>query len=143
MKRSWNLFVWAGFGITVLAILSYFLFFYRYPVTRDVPWVTYLLFAAAVGLLISGVKRAFDQPQRYRGKISGPVLSTVSITLIGLFCYMVLVLTKELPSAAGALHAGQQAPDFTLADASGKSVALADILKKNRAAVLIFYRGYW
>lgn len=143
MKRSWNSFVWAGFGITVLAILSYFLFFYRFPMTRDIPWVTYLLFAPAVVLLVAGVKRAFEQPQRYRGKVSGPILSTVSITLIGLFCYMVLVLTKELPAASAALHVGERAPDFTLADATGKPVALADILKNNRAALLIFYRGYW
>ena len=143
MKRSWNSFAWAGFGITLLAILSYFLFFYRYPLTRDIPWVTYLLFVPAVVLLVAGVRRAYEQPARYRGKISGPVLSTISISLIGLFCYMVLVLTKELPAASAALHAGQQAPDFTLADANGKPVALSDILKKNRAAVLVFYRGYW
>jgi len=143
MKRRWNAFVWAGFGITLFAILSYFLFFYKFPVTRDVPWVTYLLFVPAVVLLVVGVNRAFNQPEHYRGKICGPILSTLSITLIGLFCYMVLVLTKELPAASTALHAGQQAPDFTLADASGTPVALADILKKNRAAVLVFYRGYW
>ncbi len=143
MKRSWNPFVWAGLAVTVVAILSYFLVFYRYPATRDVPWVTYLLFVPAVALLAVGVKQAFDAPQRYRGKISGPILSAVSLTLMGLFCYMVLVLTKDLPAAAMALHAGQQAPDFTLGDASGQPVALADILKKNRAAILIFYRGYW
>jgi hypothetical protein len=96
-----------------------------------------------VALLVGGVRRAFEQPQKYRGKISGPILSTVSISLIGLFCYMVLVLTKELPAASTAMHAGQRAPEFTLADAGGKPVALSDILKKNRAAVLVFYRGYW
>ena len=143
MKRSRNAFVWAGFGITLFAILSYFLIFYRYPPTRDIPWVTYLLFIPAVVLLVVGVRRAFEQPQRYRGKIVGPLLSTVSISLIGLFCYMVLVLTKQLPAASTAMHAGQQAPEFTLADAGGKPVALSDILKKNRAAVLVFYRGYW
>ncbi len=143
MIRRWNSLVWAGFGITLLAILSYFLIFSRYPVTRDIPWVTYLLFVSAVALLVGGVRRAFEQPQKYRGKISGPILSTVSISLIGLFCYMVLVLTKELPARSTAMHAGQQAPEFTLADAGGRPVALSDILKKNRAAVLVFYRGYW
>jgi hypothetical protein len=143
MKRSWNWLVWAGFAITLLAVLSYPLFFYRFPVTRDIPWVTYVLFVPAVILLVVGVTRAFGEPQRYRGKISGPLLSTVSITLMGLFCYGVLALTKELPSPESALRVGQHAPEFTLADASGKPVALADILKQNRAAVLIFYRGYW
>jgi peroxiredoxin len=38
---------------------------------------------------------------------------------------------------------GQRAPDFALADANGKTVALSDMLKGNRAVLLIFYRGYW
>ena len=135
--------MWAGFAITLFAVLSYFLFFYKYPATRDIPWVTYLLFVPALALLVVGVKRAFGQPREYGGRISGPILSTLSITIMGLFCYMTLVLTKELPSSAQALHAGQQAPDFTLADTGGKPLAFTDILKKNRGAVLVFYRGYW
>jgi hypothetical protein len=143
MKRSWNGFVWLGFGITLLAILSYFVVFLRFPVTRDIPWVTFVLFVPAVWLLVTGVNRAFGQPERYRGRVAGPILSTLSVTLIGLFGYFAFALTKDLPSANLALHAGQQAPDFTLTDASGKPVTLSEILRKNRAAVLIFYRGYW
>jgi hypothetical protein len=143
MKRRWNTFVWLGFGITLAAILSYFLVFLRFPVTRDIPWVTFVLFIPAVWLLVAGVKRAFRQPEQYRGKVSGPILSTLSIALIGLFGYFAFALTKDLPSAGVALHPGQQAPDFTLADAAGKPLALSEILKRNRGAVLIFYRGYW
>ena len=143
MKPRWNSVAWAGFAITLFAILSYFLFFYRYPLTRDVPWVTYLLFVPAVTLLVVAVRRAYEQPERYKGKISGPILGTISITMMGLFCYMVLVLTKDLPAASIALQAGQKAPDFTLNDANGLPVALGDLLKKNRAAVLVFYRGSW
>ena len=143
MKRSWNGSDWLGFGITLVAILSYFLVFLRFPVTRDIPWVTFALFVPAVWLLVTGVNRAFGQPERYRGKVAGPILSTLSIALIGLFGYFAFALTKDLPQASAALHAGQQAPDFTLADASGKPVALSEILRHNRGAVLIFYRGYW
>jgi hypothetical protein len=143
MKPRWNVFVWAGFAITVLAILSYFFVFLRFPVTRDVPWATYVLFIPAVALLVIGVKRAFKEPQRYRGKISGPILGTLSIFLMGLFCYFAVALTKDLPPAGAALRIGQRAPDFSLADAGGKPVALSEILKTNRAVVLIFYRGYW
>jgi hypothetical protein len=143
MKRSWNGFVWSGFGITLMAILSYFLVFLRFPETRDIPWVTFALFIPAVWLLVAGVRRAFGQPERYRGKVAGPILSTLSIALIGLFGYFAFALTKDLPPASAALHTGQQAPDFTLADADGRPVALSEILRKNRAAVLIFYRGYW
>ena len=37
---------------------------------------------------------------------------------------------------------GQAAPDFTLEDADGKAVTLADFRGK-KTVVLVFYRGYW
>ncbi len=135
--------MWLGFGVTLVAILSYFLVFLRSPATRDIPWVTFALFVPAVWLLVMGVKRAFEQPDRYRGRVAGPILSTLSVALICLFGYFAFALTKDLPPASAALHTGQQAPDFTLADAGGKPVALSEILRRNRGVVLIFYRGYW
>jgi hypothetical protein len=142
-KRRWNLFVWAGFALTLFSVLSYFLFFIRFPATRDVPWVTFLLFLPAAGLLWAGLRRAFDAPERYRGRISGPVLSVLSLLLAALFCWFDFALSKDLPSGSSAVKVGRQAPDFTLPDANGKPVALADLLKHNRAVLLIFYRGYW
>jgi len=41
------------------------------------------------------------------------------------------------------LQAGTPAPDFTLRDQDGNPVALADLLSGSKAALLIFYRGYW
>ena len=41
-----------------------------------------------------------------------------------------------------ALKVGDKAPSFTLPDASGKSVALAELLK-NGPAIVVFYRGGW
>jgi AhpC/TSA family protein len=143
IKRGWNAFVWAGFGVTLLAFLSYFLFFVQFPVTRDIPWVTLLVFLAAGWLLAAGVRRAFGQPGRYRGKVSGVILSSLSLVVFGLFCYIIFYEARNVPASKDAPRAGQQAPDFTLADANGKPVSLSDLLKTNRAAVLIFYRGYW
>ena len=143
MKRSWNTFVWAGFGVTLLAFLSYYLFFIRWPATRDVPWANLLLFVVAGVFLGIGLKRAYREPEHYRGKISGAVLSVLSVAVFGLFCYVNFSAAKDLPSANAALHAGQRAPDFTLSDANGKPVKLSEMLKNNRAALLIFYRGYW
>ena len=143
MKRSWNAFVWAGFGVALLAFLSYYLFFIRWPATRDVPWANFLIFLAGGVLLGVGLKRAYRQPERYRGKISGAVLGVLSLLVFGLFCYFNFSLAKDLPSANAGLHASQEAPDFTLSDENGKLVTLSELLKNNRAVLLIFYRGYW
>jgi hypothetical protein len=143
VKRSWNVFVWAGFGITLLAFLSYFFFFVRFPVTRDVPWVTLLFFLGAGWLLVVGVRRAYRQPDRYRGKVSGPILSALSLAVFSLFCLLIFYLARQVPASSDAPRAGQQAPAFTLSDANGKSMALADLMKGRRAVLLIFYRGYW
>lgn len=41
-----------------------------------------------------------------------------------------------------ALKAGDKAPDFTLPDAAGRKVSLAETLKQG-PAILVFYRGGW
>jgi hypothetical protein len=135
--------LWAGFAIVVLSLISYFSVFYLFPITRDVPWVNYLLFLTGGALLALGLKRAYGQPERYRGKISGLILSVLSLLIAGSFVVVVLYLSKQLPASAGAPRVGQPAPTFTLTDAYAKQVSLADLLKGNRGVLLIFYRGYW
>jgi heme A synthase len=142
MKRSWNGVVWAGFAVVLLAAFS-FLFLIQFPAMRDFPWLNLLLFAAGAVLLAIGLKRAFLEQDRYRGKVSGVILSLISLALFGLFWYGTFVLTADIPSASGAPRPGTPAPDFTLSDATGKPVALAELLKKKRGVLLIFYRGYW
>ena len=142
-RRRWNIFVWAGFGIALVAFLSYVPFFARFPLTRDFPWANIVLFLAGGLLLGAGLKRAFADPQRYRGKISGSILGALSLVMFGLFCYSVFYYVRQLPSSATAPRPGQTAPDFTLLNAEGNPVSLADLLKGHRAALLIFYRGYW
>ena len=135
--------MWAGFAIVVLSVISYIPVFAIFPITRDVPWVNYLLFLAGGALLALGLKRAYGEPERYRGKISGPILSALSLLIAGFFVFGVLYLTKQLPASSEAPHVGQTAPAFTLTDANGKQVSLADLLKGDRGVLLIFYRGYW
>jgi hypothetical protein len=57
---------------------------------------------------------------------------------------------RKLPASAGAPQVGQKAPDFTLTDTTGKQVSLSQILAEPmpngaapKAALLVFYRGYW
>src|SRR5207248_3203385 len=113
------------------------------PSTRDVPWVNLLLYLMSGCLLATGLYRAFAQAGKYRGKISGVVLTLLSLTLFGLFCFGAFFEARHLPPAESALRVGQQAPDFTLAAGDGKSVTLSQLRQGNRAVLLIFYRGSW
>ena len=143
MKRRWNISLWAGFAIVLLSVISYIPVFANYPETRDVPWVDYLLLAIGGALLALGLKRAYGQPDKYRGKISGPILTGLSLVSAGFFLMFIFYFSKQLPAAATALKVGQPAPAFTLASADGKQTSLADLLKSQHGAILIFYRGYW
>ena len=141
-KRRPNLLIWTGFAVVLLAFPSYFLFFALFPITRDIPWANFLLFIAGVSLLAVGLMRAYRSPELYRGRISGPILSALALLTVGLFCYGVLVLTK-VPSVHGAPKPGDPAAPFALSNAEGTPVRLSDLLQGRRAALLIFYRGYW
>ena len=153
-KRRWNWRLVVGFVVCVTAFVSYVLFFYRFPITRNVPWVNWLLFALAGWLLWGGLTRAFRNRSSYRGKIFGPILAVLSMALVGIFGYGTLVATKKLPQSTNAPKLGAKAPEFQLKDTSGKMVALSTLLSepipgekasgaKPLGVVLIFYRGYW
>lgn len=148
-KRRPNAALWMGFLIAMFAFLSYIPIFAKYPVTRDVPWVNYLIFALGLPLLIAGVFRAFRQPTIYRGKIAGPILATLGVLSFAFFCLTIFSLGKHLPLSAQAPKVGQKAPDFALNDDNGATVSLASLLSTPGAAhppkgvLVIFYRGYW
>jgi hypothetical protein len=150
-ERRWNWPLWAGFLLSVFAFLSYFALFVKFPVTRDIPWVSFLLFGIAVILLGLGLKRAFGQSQLYRGKIFGSILSVVSLLIVTFFCLLIFKLSKQLPASAAAPHIGAKAPDFELPDTQGKTVSLNNLLTAPipsthvvpKGVLLVFYRGYW
>ncbi len=48
----------------------------------------------------------------------------------------------RVPDAPTALRVGERPPEFTLPDAAGRPVSLADYRGK-KPVVLVFYRGYW
>ena|ERR1700730_2749627 len=143
MKRRHNILLWAGFVLVLVAVITYIPIFAVFAATRDVPWVNYLLFLAGAILLALGLRRAFAQPQIYRGKILGSILASISLLLFALFCFVILYASKDIPASETAVRVGQPAPNFTLANWDGKQVSLTDQLKNNHAVVLIFYRGYW
>ncbi len=149
VKRRANAPLWWGFLLSLIAFLSYIPVFAKYPVTRDVPWVNFLLFALGLVFLFVGLRRAFARPSLYRGKVAGPILTTLSVAALVFFCFTIFSLGKHLPPSPHAPKVGQKAPDFALADTNGATVSLASLLSMNNAShptkgvVLIFYRGYW
>jgi hypothetical protein len=147
--RQRNFLPLAGFLLCGIAFISYPLFFAQFPGTRDVPWANWLLFALGLGMVGVGLVRAFRSPERYRGRIAGPIFGVLSLAALGLFFFTTQIAARQLPQAAGAPKVGEKAPDFTLSDSQGKPVQLSSILAESRGGVpgtwvlLIFYRGYW
>ena len=137
-ERRFNWPLWTGLVLSVIAVFSYPFFFYRFPITRDFPWVSYILLAAAIVLLIAGVRRA---PGR---KIVAIIVAVIGVGLAALFVASVTVFSR-VPTGANIPAVGAKAPDFTLPDASGKPVALAQLLAEPgaKSVLLVFYRGYW
>jgi hypothetical protein len=143
LKRRWNLLNWAGFAIILVALVSYVPLFALFPITRDIPWANYLLFLIGGALLAVGVRRAFRDPEHYRGKISGSILASLSALLFAFFVVTITYFGKQIPSAETALRVNQKAPPFVLVNTVGKQVSSADLLKDHGGLVLVFYRGYW
>jgi len=148
-RRNWHL--WLGFLLCLVGFVSY-LPLARFPLTRDVPWVSYLFFAAGLFSLGIGLSRAFGRPEQFRGKILAPVLSLLGLLVVGMFCFFIFHAAKQLPRSARSPQVGQRAPDFSLLDANKETVTLAALLttpllagsqKAPKGVLLIFYRGYW
>jgi len=148
-KPGWNWLLWAGFALSVIAFLSYFAFFVEFPSTRNFPWANLLLFAIAAGLLSTGIRRAFQRRQGYRGKIFGPILAGLSALIFGFFVFAIFVAARYMPASAAAPRVGATAPEFTLTDSDNKPVSLANLLTQPigeaapKGVMLVFYRGYW
>jgi len=65
----------------------------------------------------------------------------LTVLLFGAASFFNFVATR-VPRTATALVVGQPAPDFTLPDATGQPVRLADY-RGRKPVVLVVYRGYW
>ena len=148
MSRTRNFLPLAGFVVCAVALVSYFLVFARYIVTRDVPWASWLLFAAGLAMIVAGIRRAFRQPERYRGRVMGPVFGVLSLAVLGLFLFLTLFFSRQLPAGGNVAKVGGKAPDFVLPDTQGRPVRLSEVLQPAGGApgswaLLIFYRGYW
>ena len=152
-QRRRNRALLGGTLFMVLAVLSFIPYFVfpTFPGETILTWVSLLLPAFGVLFCILGLKRAFGQPEMYRGKILGSILGVFSALLFGLSIFS-FAHARDLPASAGAPRVGQKAPDFTLTDISGNPVSLSQMIaapidassgKAPKAVLLVFYRGYW
>ena len=149
--KLWNWRPWAGFGLSMGALAGYVLWVNE---TRAVFWPALLLFLVAAVLLFSGWKRRSREPELYRGKIAGYVLTSLSALILGLFGFLVYEVSKVFPEAKNSPQIGQRAPEFSLVDATGENFTLAQLLstpitnsgsaaRATKGVLVVFYRGYW
>lgn len=149
--KLWNWRLWAGFGLSLVALAGYVIWVNE---TRAVFWPALVLFVVAGALLFSGLKRKSREPELYRAKIAGSVLTGLSVLILGLFGFVVYQVSRVFPDANHAPQIGQRAPEFSLADANGKNFTLAELLSTpipnaggaagaTKGVLVIFYRGYW
>ncbi len=153
-KLRWNWPIWLGFLFSLLAFMSYPLVFARFPVTRNVPWVNFLLFGVSATFLFLGLRRIFGGAQSFLGKIVSLILIFLTVSIFCVFCFVIFHATKQLPASIGAPKIGQKAPEFALRDTRKNLVSLATLLstpldpshpsrRAPEGVLLIFYRGYW
>jgi hypothetical protein len=104
-------------------------------VVRNHPEGYVIAFALATGLAVLAVVRA-----RTRRWPAWAALGVTSLLLVAGAWFNFVV--ARVPDAPTALRVGEQPPDFTLPDAAGRPVTLADY-RGQKPVVLVFYRGYW
>jgi len=141
-----------GLAFLLLAIASNVPPLYASGIPQVIlPWVSLLLPVIGLVFCIAGLKRAFGQPQIFRGKIGGSILTAVSVIFVALSVWGFLH-ARAVPGSSRAPQVGQKVPEFTLTDTGGQPVALAQLLstpigagsgRAPKAVLLIFYRGYW
>jgi hypothetical protein len=147
-ERRKNLAPWWGLLFALGAIGCNVLLFVGSSAQSAMPALSLVFAVGAIIFLGIGLKRTFGQPQIYRGKVLSVVLTVVALLPVALTAFA-FVTARKLPSSTAAPQVGQKAPDFTLADTSGKPVSLDQLLSGSssapapKAVLLIFYRGYW
>ena len=116
------------------AVAAYVLLL-RVAVVRNHPEGYVIAFALATALAAVAVVRA-----RTRRWPAWLALGLSSLLLVaGAWFNFVGARVPDTPTA---LRIGEPPPDFTLPDAAGRPVSLADFRGK-KPVILVFYRGYW
>ena len=133
--------LWIGPLVTFVGLVSYFLFFVRWPALTEFPWVNLPLVLIGLGISLLGLWRAFRQAERYRGKRLGSLGLVFSLAVAALFCFYVFWMSYGVPGETAATRGLTMAPAISLPDQSGEIVELAAL--RGRKVIVTFYRGFW
>jgi hypothetical protein len=118
--------------VAASGIAAYVLLF-RVALVRNHPEGYVAAAGVATGLALLALRRS-------RRWTSWLALAFSALVLVGGVWFNAVV--ARVPGTPTALRVGEPAPDFTLPDAGGRPVTLADY-RGHKAVVLVFYRGYW
>jgi AhpC/TSA family len=121
--------------VVAIGALTAYVLLIRVPIVRNHPEGYVIAFATATALAALAVVRA-----RGRRWPAWLALGFSSLLLFG-GAWFNFVLAR-VPDTPTALRVGERPPDFTLPDAAGRPVSLADYRGK-KPVVLVFYRGSW
>ena len=121
-------------SVAIAAIAAYVLLI-RIPLVRNHPEGYVIAFALATVLAALAVARA-----RTRRWPAWLALGLSSLLLVGGAWFN--FVAARVPDTPTALRVGEPAPEFTLPDATGRAVSLADY-RGQKPVILVFYRGYW
>jgi cytochrome oxidase Cu insertion factor (SCO1/SenC/PrrC family) len=119
-------------ALGVGAVAAYVLLF-PVALVRNHPEAYVAAFALAAALAVLALRRSRRWP--------GWAALALSLLLLGAGVWVNAVVAR-VPDTPVAFRVGERAPDFTLPDADGRPVTLADY-RGQKPVVLIFYRGYW
>jgi cytochrome oxidase Cu insertion factor (SCO1/SenC/PrrC family) len=121
--------------VVAIGALAAYVLLLRVAVVRNHPEGYVVAFAVATALAALAVARA-----QARRRPAWLVLGFSSLLLVAGAWFNFVV--AQVPVSPTALRVGERPPDFTLPDANGRPVSLAEYRGK-KPVVLVFYRGYW
>lgn len=128
----------AGLLLGIAGVVGYFVLVFRFagllPGLRNSALANWI--AVACGLVLSFLAVARAAPGR---RLVPGVLLGLNGVVAGLFALLLYGMLAVPPADGPAL--GVRAPDFALADQTGKTVRLADF--RGAPLLLVFYRGHW
>jgi len=129
--------VWLAVVSVALAIgaVGAYALLIRVPLVRNHPGAYVAVCALAVAVAVVALRQA--RGRRWPAWIA---LVLTALLLAGTAGFNFFI--ARIPATAAALRVGERAPDFTLPDAGGRAVSLADF-RDRKPVVLVFYRGYW